>query len=201
MAKVLVAEDMHVVRAGLVEVLRGQLGIEVVGQSADGASVLETARRCGPDAAVLDIDMPGLDGIEVAGRLRDRLPAYRTLMLTALDRPGLLRRALDAGAAGYLLKTATPGELASAIRTVAAGGRAVDPRLAEQSAALCRNPLTAREAEVLRLSAAGAGAREIAADLFLSVGTVRNRLSTAVGKLHARTLVDAVRIAERNGWI
>ncbi|WP_342667257.1 response regulator transcription factor [Streptomyces megasporus] len=192
---------MHVVRAGLVEVLRGQLGIEVVGQSADGASVLETARRCGPDVAVLDIDMPGLDGIEVAGRLRDRLPACRTLMLTALDRPGLLRRALDAGAAGYLLKTATPGELASAIRTVAAGGRAVDPRLAEQSAALCRNPLTAREAEVLRLSAAGAGAREIAADLFLSVGTVRNRLSTAVGKLHARTLVDAVRIAERNGWI
>ncbi len=201
MAKVLVAEDMHVVRAGLVEVLRGQLGIEVVGQSADGASVLETARRCGPDVAVLDIDMPGLDGIEVAGRLRDRLPACRTLMLTALDRPGLLRRALDAGAAGYLLKTATPGELASAIRTVAAGGRAVDPRLAEQSAALCRNPLTGREAEVLRLSAAGAGAREIAADLFLSVGTVRNRLSTAVGKLHARTLVDAVRIAERNGWI
>nr|WP_078591766.1 response regulator transcription factor [Streptomyces megasporus] len=201
MVKVLVAEDMHVVRAGLVEVLRGQLGIEVVGQSADGASVLETARRCGPDVAVLDIDMPGLDGIEVAGRLRDRLPACRTLMLTALDRPGLLRRALDAGAAGYLLKTATPGELASAIRTVAAGGRAVDPRLAEQSAALCRNPLTAREAEVLRLSAAGAGAREIAADLFLSVGTVRNRLSTAVGKLHARTLVDAVRIAERNGWI
>ncbi len=201
MVKVLVAEDMHVVRAGLVEVLRGQLGIEVVGQSADGASVLETARRCGPDVAVLDIDMPGLDGIEVAGRLRDRLPACRTLMLTALDRPGLLRRALDAGAAGYLLKTATPGELASAIRTVAAGGRAVDPRLAEQSAALCRNPLTGREAEVLRLSAAGAGAREIAADLFLSVGTVRNRLSTAVGKLHARTLVDAVRIAERNGWI
>ncbi|CAL9541154.1 MULTISPECIES: response regulator transcription factor [Streptomyces] len=201
MIKVLVAEDMHVVRAGLAEILDGQLGIEVAGQAADGPSALETALRHGPDVAVLDIDLPGLDGIAVAGRLRERLPACRCLMLTALDRPGLLRRALDAGAAGYLLKTATPGELASAVRTVAAGGRAVDPRLAERSSELGENPLTAREAEVLRLSASGAGAREIAAELFLGVGTVRNRISSAVGKLHARTLVDAVRIAERNGWI
>ncbi|MFP8887480.1 MULTISPECIES: response regulator transcription factor [Streptomyces] len=201
MIKVLVAEDMHVVRAGLAEILDGQLGIEVAGQAADGPSALEAALRHGPDVAVLDIDLPGLDGISVAARLRERLPACRCLMLTALDRPGLLRRALDAGAAGYLLKTATPGELASAVRTVAAGGRAVDPRLAEQSSELGENPLTAREAEVLRLSAGGAGAREIAAELFLGVGTVRNRISSAVGKLHARTLVDAVRIAERNGWI
>lgn len=201
MIRVLVAEDMHVVRAGLAEVLGGQLGIEVVGQAADGPSALETALRCGPDVAVLDIDLPGADGIAVAGRLHERLPTCRSLMLTALDRPGLLRRALKAGAAGYLLKTATPGALASAVRTVAAGGRAVDLRLAEQSEVLGENPLTPREAEVLRLSAAGAGAREIAAELFLGVGTVRNRISSAVGKLHARTLVDAVRIAERNGWI
>ncbi|MBN3931966.1 response regulator transcription factor [Streptomyces verrucosisporus] len=201
MIRVLVAEDMHVVRAGLAEILDGQLGIEVAGQAADGPAALEAALRHGPDVVLLDIDLPGLDGISVAARLRERLPSCRCLMLTALDRPGLLRRALDAGAAGYLLKTATPGELASAVRTVAAGGRAVDPRLAEQSSELGENPLTAREAEVLRLSAGGAGAREIAAELFLGVGTVRNRISTAVGKLHARTLVDAVRIAERNGWI
>lgn len=201
MINVLVAEDMHVVRAGLAKILDGQLGIEVAGQAADGPSALEAALRHGPDVVVLDIDLPGLDGISVAARLRERLPACRCLMLTALDRPGLLRRALDAGAAGYLLKTATPGELASAVRTVAAGGRAVDPRLAGLSSELEKNPLTAREAEVLRLSAGGAGAREIAAELFLGVGTVRNRISSAVGKLHARTLVDAVRIAERNGWI
>lgn len=121
-------------------------------------------------------------------------------MLTALDRPGHLTRAMDAGASGYLLKSATPAETADAIRRVAAGGRVIDPLMRDDRAGEA-SPLTERETEVLRLASSGAHAREIAAELFLSVGTVRNRFSSAVGKLHARTLVDAVRIAERQGWL
>ncbi|MDW4901526.1 response regulator transcription factor [Streptomyces californicus] len=200
MIEVLVVDDHDVVRSGLTALLSAEIGIDVVGQAADGPAALDAAERLRPDVALLDIDLPGLDGIAVAGALAERLPGCRALMLTALDRPGHLRRALDAGAAGYLLKSATPAQTADAVRRIAAGGRVVDPRMrgGERSAP---SPLTGREAEVLRLAAAGAHSREIAADLFLSVGTVRNRLSSAVGKLHARTLVDAVRIAQGQGWV
>ncbi|MFH9606279.1 DNA-binding response regulator [Streptomyces sp. NPDC017448] len=200
MIKVLVVDDHDVVRSGLTALLSAELGIEVVGQAADGPAALAEAQRLRPDVVLLDIDLPGPDGIAVAAAITESLPDCRVLILTALDRPGHLRRATDAGAAGYLLKSATPAQTADAIRRIAAGGRVVDPRMrdGERSAP---SPLTDREAEVLRLAAAGAHSREIAADLFLSVGTVRNRLSSAVGKLHARTLVDAVRIAQGQGWV
>lgn len=200
MIRMLVVEDMQVVRAGLVALLDGEFGIEVVSQAADAAEALEAVERAAPDVALLDIDLPGMDGLALAHELSKRVPACRTVMLTALDRPGHVQRALDAGASGYVLKSVSPKELAEAVRTVAVGGRVIEPReLADSVGSV--TPLTAREAEVLRLAASGADARAIAGELFLSVGTVRNRLSAAVGKLHARTLVDAIRIAERHGWI
>ncbi|MFJ3250538.1 response regulator [Streptomyces sp. NPDC086782] len=200
MIKVLVVEDHAVVRSGLVALLSGELSIRVVGQAADGEAALAEAERLRPDVVLLDIDLPARDGIAVAAALAEQLPECRVLMLTALDRPGHLGRALGAGASGYLLKSVTPAETAEAIRRVAVGGRVIDPRMRDGGADTV-SPLTERETEVLRLASSGAHAREIAADLFLSLGTVRNRLSSAVGKLHARTLVDAVRIAERHGWL
>ncbi|WNF28936.1 response regulator transcription factor [Streptomyces sp. C11-1] len=199
MITVLVVDDHDVVRSGLTALLSAELGIQVVGQAADGPAALAEAERLRPDVALLDIDLPGVDGIAVATRLAQTLPGCRTLMLTALDRPGHLRRALAAGAAGYLLKSATPAQTADAIRRIVAGGRVIDPRMHGEADG--PSPLTDKETEALRLAAGGAHAREIAADLFLSVGTVRNRLSSAVGKLHARTLVDALRIAGHNGWL
>ncbi|MFJ8760336.1 response regulator [Streptomyces cyaneofuscatus] len=200
MIRVLLVDDHDVMRSGLAALLAAELGIQLAGQAADGPAALAEAERLRPDVALLDIDLPGLDGISVAARLARTLPGCRTLMLTALDRPGHLRRALGAGATGYLLKSSTPAETAEAIRRVAAGGRVIDPRM-QGDERPGPSPLTGKEAEVLRLAAAGAHSREIAADLFLSVGTVRNRLSSAVGKLHARTLVDAVRIAVHQGWL
>ncbi|WP_433402060.1 response regulator transcription factor [Streptomyces sp. CA-146814] len=200
MIRVLVVDDHDVVRSGLAVLLSAELGIEVAGQAADGPAALAEAERLRPDVALLDIDLPGLDGITVAAALAERLPSCRTLMLTALDRPGHLRRALAAGAAGYLLKSTPPAGVADAVRRIAAGGRAIDARMREEERT-GPSPLTDKEAEALRLAAMGAHSREIAADLFLSVGTVRNRLSSAVGKLHARTLVDAVRIATHHGWL
>jgi two-component system response regulator DesR len=200
MISVLVVEDHAVVRAGLAAILARGFGLQVVGEAADAESALAEAALLRPDVALLDIDLPGgMDGITLAGALVTRVPTCRPLMLTAIERPGHLARALAAGARGYLLKSATPEETADAIRRVAAGGRVVDPRIRDLRPGPC--PLTDREAEALRLAAQGAAAREIAADLFLSVGTVRNRLSSAIGKLHARTLVDAIGIAERHGWI
>lgn len=198
--KVLVVEDMEVVRAGFVALLEREFGVEVVGQAADAAEALDLAEHTTPDVALLDIDLPGMDGLELARVLPARAPNCRTVMLTAMDRPGHVQRALDAGASGYLLKSVSLKVLAEAIRAVVGGGRVVEPRELADSVGAA-SPLTAREAEVLRLAANGLHARAIAADLFLGIGTVRNRLSSAVGKLHARTLVDAVRIAERQGWI
>lgn len=193
-------DDHDVVRSGLTALLSAELGIQVAGQAADGPAALAEAERLRPDVALLDIDLPGFDGITVAAGLAGRLPSCRTLMLTALDRPGHLRRALAAGAAGYLLKSTPPAQIADAVRRIAAGGRVIDPRMRGEERS-GPSPLTDKEAEALRLAAEGAHSREIAADLFLSVGTVRNRLSSAVGKLHARTLVDAVRIATHHGWL
>ncbi|WP_435599993.1 response regulator transcription factor [Streptomyces sp. C10-9-1] len=197
---VLVVEDHAVVRSGLAALLDRELGIRVVGEAPDGAAALTEAARLRPGVVLLDIDLPVLDGISVAERLTRAGYGCRILMLTALDRPGHLGRALAAGASGYLLKSATSAETADAVRRVAGGGRAIDPRI-RQDARGWPSPLTDREAEVLRLAASGAHAREVAAELFLSVGTVRNRLSSVIRKLHARTLVDAVRIAECHGWI
>ncbi|MYX15887.1 response regulator [Streptomyces sp. SID8374] len=200
MIRVLVVDDHDVVRSGLTALLSAEIGIEVAGQAADGPAAITEAERLRPDVALLDIDLPGLDGIAVADQLVRALPSCRTVMLTALDRPGHLRRALDAGAAGYLLKSTPPAQIADAVRRIAAGGRVIDARMRGEERS-GPSPLTDKEAEALRLAAEGAHSREIAADLFLSVGTVRNRLSSAVGKLHARTLVDAVRIATQHGWL
>ncbi|WOX13619.1 response regulator transcription factor [Streptomyces sp. N50] len=200
MIRVLVVEDMQVVREGLVALLDGEFGIEVVGYAANSYETLGMVGPAEPDVAVLDIDLPGMDGLALARELPKHVPACRIVMLTAMDRAAHVQRAFDAGASGFLLKTVSSKELAQAVRTVAAGGRVIrPPELAE--AAGTATPLTTREAEVLRLAAGGADTRSIAADLFLGVGTVRNRLSAAVGKLRARTVVDAIRVAEHHGWI
>ncbi|MFJ6010981.1 response regulator [Streptomyces sp. NPDC092952] len=201
MLKVLIAEDMAVVREGLVSVLDREPGIEVVAQVSRGDEVCAAALATRPDVAVLDVSMPGRDGITAARQLTGLLPSCRVLVLTVLDRPGHLRAAREAGASGYLLKSATAGQVVAAIRTVAAGGRVYDAGLLAEERDAGISPLTPREAEILRLAARGASAAETAAELFLSVRTVRNHLSLATGKLHARTLVDAVRIGERHGWI
>ncbi|WP_067135516.1 response regulator transcription factor [Microtetraspora malaysiensis] len=201
MIKVLLAEDQHVVRGALVALLELEDDLTVVDAVGSGEAVLPAALRHRPDIAVLDIDMPGLDGLGAAAELRAKLPACRTLMLTGNGRPGHLRRALSAQVNGFMLKTAPPDDLVAAIRTIAAGGRVLDPSLAVAAWDLADNPLTPREADVLRLAAGGAEATEIAADLFLSAGTVRNYLTTIVTKLGARNRTDAARIAREAGWI
>lgn len=202
MIRVLLAEDQHVIRGALVALLGLEEDIEIVAAVESGDAVLAAALAHRPDVAVLDIDMPGtLDGLEAAGELRAKLPACRTLMLTAYGKPGHLRRALSAQVDGFVLKTAPPEELTAAIRKVAAGERVLDPSLAVTAWDLADNPLTPREADVLRLAAGGAEAPEIAAQLYLSAGTVRNYLTTIVAKLNARNRTDAARIARESGWI
>ncbi|MBF4136402.1 DNA-binding response regulator [Streptomyces albidoflavus] len=201
MIKVLVAEDMHVVRAGLVALLDRAFDIDVVAQVGTGDAVLPAAQTYRPDVALLDISMPCADGLTVALELRKQVPRCRPLILTALDQPGYLRRARTYGVSGYLLKSTSPETLIGAVRKVAAGGFAVHPGLAEEVPMLEESPLTRRETEILGLAKNGADAFDIAVALSLSVRTVRNRLSGSVGKLGARTLLDAVRIADRNGWI
>jgi two-component system response regulator DesR len=154
-----------------------------------------------PDVAVVDIDLPGTDGLAAAAALHERCPQCRVLILTVLDRPGDLRRALAARVAGFLPKDRPAGELVDAVRRVAAGERVIDPQLAVKALEVPENPLSPREAEVLRQFAAGAGPAEIAATLHLSYGTVRNYLASAVTKLGARNRVDAVRIAAEAGWL
>ncbi|SEM62869.1 response regulator transcription factor [Nonomuraea pusilla] len=202
MIRLLLAEDQHVVRGALAALLSLEEDLDVVAAVESGDAVVPAAVRHRPDVAVLDIDMPGtLDGLAAAAELRTRLPGCRTLMLTGYGRPGHLRRALGAGVDGFLLKTAPPDELVAAIRTVAGGGRVLDPSLAVAAWDLADNPLTAREADVLRLVADGVDVTEIAGRLFLSAGTVRNYLTTIVAKLNARNRVDAVRVARDAGWI
>ncbi|MGW2477813.1 response regulator transcription factor [Streptomyces sp. NPDC001665] len=201
MIRVLLADDMHLLREALGELLALENGVEVVGQVSLGTEIVPAVERHGPDVAVLDIDMPGTDGLTAAAVLRDRAPRCRVLILTALSRPGDLRRAFDAGVAGFVRKDLAPGELVEAIRTVAAGGRVVDPSLAVQALRAPESPLTEREAEVLRLAAEGEHPRHIAQRMFLGYGTVRNYLTSAAGKLGARNRIDAVRIARQAGWI
>ena len=201
MIKVLLAEDMHMVRGALVALLDLESDIEVVAEVSAGDQIVPTACRLQPDIAVIDIDLPGIDGLTAASELHDRLPACRTLILTSLGRPGTLRRALSAKVGGFLLKDAPPTELADAIRGIANGRRVVDSQLALAAWDSSDCPLTARELEVLKLAAGGADTTEIAARLYLSAGTVRNYLTTTVSKLNARNRVDAIRIARDSGWV
>ena len=199
--RVLLAEDMHMVRGALVALLDREPDIEVIAELATGSDILPTAQRCKPDVAVIDIDLPGMDGLTAARELHENLPETRTLILTSLGRPGALRKALSAKVGGFILKDAPAGELAEAVRGVAAGRRVVDSQLAMAAWDSAECPLTTRELEVLRLTAEGAQAMEIAATLFLSPGTVRNYLTTIVTKLNGRNRVDAIRIARDSGWL
>jgi two-component system response regulator DesR len=201
MIKVLLAEDMHMVRGALVALLNLEADIQVVAEVASGDEIVPAARQFAPDVAVIDIDLPGKDGLTAAKELHEKQPECRTLILTSLGRPGTLRRALSARVGGFLLKDAPPAELADAIRGVAAGRRVVDSQLALAAWDSTDCPLTPREIEVLRLTAGGASTMEIAAQLYLSVGTVRNYLTTILTKLNARNRVDAIRIATEAGWV
>jgi two-component system, NarL family, response regulator DesR len=199
--RVLIAEDQAMVRGALASLLSLEDDIEIVAEVERGDRVVDAARATRPDVALLDIEMPGLDGISVAGVLAREAPAVRTLILTTFGRPGYLRRALDAGAAGFLLKDAPVDRLASAVRDVASGRRAVDPDLAAQTLAEGDSPLTPREHEVLAAAVDHATAAEIAAVVHLSEGTVRNYLSAAIQKLGARNRRDAVERAVQKGWL
>jgi two-component system, NarL family, response regulator DesR len=201
MIRVLIAEDQAMIRGALASLLAFEDDIEVVAQVERGDEVVEAARGSRPDVALLDIEMPGLDGITVAGLLARELSATRSLILTTFGRPGYLRRALAAGASGFLHKDAPASELAAAIRTVAGGGMAVDAALAAAAVTEGESPLTPREHEVLVAAASHDTAAGIASTLFLSEGTVRNYLSTAMRKLGARNRREAVDIAERKGWL
>ena len=197
----MLAEDMHMVRGALVALLELEADIDVVAEVATGDDILPTAFKHTPDVAVIDIDLPGIDGLTAASALHEQLPSCRTLILTSLGRPGTLRRALSARVGGFILKDAPSRDLADAIRRVAAGHRVVDSNLALAAWDSAECPLTAREIDVLRLAADGAEPPEIAARLFLSTGTVRNYLSTIATKLNARNRVDAIRIANESGWL
>ncbi|MFD8479532.1 DNA-binding response regulator [Kitasatospora sp. NPDC059673] len=201
MVRVLLAEDMHLVRGALRALLSDAGDIEVVADTGHGDHVLPVALAHRPDVAVLDVDMPGTDGLTNAAALRERLPGCGVLILTAHRRPEVLRAALAAGATGFMPKDAPPERLAEAIRTVAAGGTAIDPELAARALTAPASPLTEREAQALALAADGCEPQEIAKRLHLSAGTVRNYLAAAQVKLDARTRLDAVRIAREAGWL
>lgn len=189
------------VRGALVALLTLEDDLTVVAEVERGDRILPTALECVPDVAVIDVDLPGLDGLSAAAQLAQQLPSCRTLILTSLGRPGTLRKALAAQVGGFLLKDAPPDRLAGAVRDVAAGKRVIDPQLALAAFDNGENPLTPRETEVLRMAADGAEAADIASRLFLSVGTVRNYLTTVVTKLNARNRVDAIRVARESGWL
>jgi two-component system response regulator DesR len=199
--RILIAEDMRILRDTLVAVLDLEDDLEVVAEVDSGDRIVPAALEHRPDVAVLDIDLPGVDGLTAAAELHGQLPDCRILVLTGLGRPGHLRRAVAAHASGFMLKDAPSEELVAAVRQVAAGGRVFDPKLAVAALETVENPLSAREAEVLKRHADGASAAEIAAELYLSYGTVRNYLASAVTKLGARNRVDAARIAREAGWL
>lgn len=201
MIGVLLAEDQAMVRGALASLLALEDDIEVVADVGRGDEVLEAARRARPDVALLDIGLPGLDGLAVAELLRDELPGVHVLMLTTFNRPGYLKRAMEAGAAGFLLKDAPAEDLARAIRAAVAGQRVVDPGLAAAALGQGENPLTAREQEVLEQARRHGTVAELAAALHLSPGTTRNHLSAIMHKLDAHSRIEAIRVAEERGWL
>lgn len=197
----LIAEDQHMIRGALVALLSLEDDIDVIAELERGDGVVEIAERERPDVAVLDIDMPGLDGLTVAARLHDRVPECRTLILTGLSQPGNLLRALRAHVRGFIVKDAPAQTLADGIRRIAAGERVIDPELVGVALDTGESPLTGREADVLREAAAGTPTGQIATRLSLSPATVRNYLSNAISKLGAHNRIDAIRIAREAGWI
>jgi two-component system response regulator DesR len=201
MIRVLLAEDQALVRGALSALLNREQDIEVIAEVARGDEVVAAALAARPDVALLDIEMPGGSGLEAAQALQKALPTCRSVILTTFGRSGYLRRAMESGAVGFLLKDAPASELAVALRRVMAGERVVDPELALSALSEGNNPLTTREREVLSALLFGASLAEIAARLILSEGTVRNHLSTAMQKLGAQNRMEAARLAEQKGWL
>ncbi len=201
MIRVLLAEDQAMVRGALAALLALEGDIEIVAEVGRGDEVLAAALAARPDVALLDIEMPGGDGISAAATLHSQLPACRVLILTTFGRPGYLRRAMASGVVGFLLKDAPAAQLATAIRRAVAGERVVDPDLAMAALSEGENPLTERERAVLAAAAGGASNVEIAASFALSEGTVRNYLSEAIQKVGARNRVEAAHIAAQKGWL
>ncbi|GAB1645414.1 DNA-binding response regulator [Krasilnikovia sp. MM14-A1259] len=201
MLRILLAEDVHMVRGALVALLDMESDLTVVAQVSSGDKIVPMALETQPDVAVIDVDLPVVDGLSAAAELHTRLPRCKTLILTGMGRPGTLRRAMSVSVSGFLLKDAPPERLAQAVREVAAGRRIVDPQLAVSAWDVGEIPLSGREIQVLRLAAGGAEPPEIAAVMHVSVGTVRNYLTRIVTKLNARNRVDAIRIATEAGWI
>ncbi|TKK83648.1 response regulator transcription factor [Herbidospora galbida] len=201
MIRILVADDEHLIRDAVAGLLELDDDFEVVGRAASGDEAVVTALRVRPDVALLDLQMPGADGIEVARRLAADLPGCGCVILTSHGRPGYLKAALAAGVLGFLPKTTSARDLAAAVRKVAAGGRHVDPELAAEAISAGDSPLTPRETDVLALARDGAPVEEIARRVSLSGGTVRNYLTAAIAKLGAANRHDAVRVAAERGWI
>jgi len=199
--RVLLADDQALVRGAMGALLDLEPDIEVVAQVGRGDEVVAATRETGVDVCLLDIQMPGADGGEAARQVRDQLPGVRVVMVTTFDRPGYLRRALDAGAVGFVVKTTPAARLAEVVRRAHAGLRTVDPQLANDLLFSGPNPLTAREQEVLSLARGGEPVARLARKLFLSPGTVRNHLSSAIGKTGAANRVEAARIATERGWL
>jgi two-component system response regulator DesR len=199
--RVLLADDQALVRGALAALLSLESDLEVVAEVARGDEVLASAQECKPDVCLLDIEMPGLDGIETARQLQAALPGCRSLIVTTFSRPGYLRRALEAGANGFVVKDTPARELADAVRRVHAGLRVVDPALATESLIGGPNPLTAREQEVLTEALSGAPVAAIAGRVHLSAGTVRNHLSAAIRKTDTVTRGEAARVAQERGWL
>lgn len=199
--RILLADDQELIRSALAVMLGLEDDFEVVATVGRGDEVVDAARAHRPDVALLDIDMPGIDGLAAAGVLAQELPQCHSLILTTFGRPGYLRRAMESGAYGFVVKDAPAEQLADAVRRVAAGERVVDPALAAATLAGGASPLTARERDVLVAARPGATVAEIAEKLFLSAGTVRNYLSAAIAKAGARNRAEAVRTAEEQGWL
>ena len=201
MIRVLVAEDLHLIRGALVALLSLEDDLEVVAELDRGDQILDTALRTRPDVAVLDIDLPGLDGLTAAEQLHQRLPECRTLVLTGLTQPGHLLRALKVHVRGFFVKDAPAQTLADGIRRVARGERVIDPELVAAALETGSTPLTDREADVLRAAETGIPTDQIADRLALSPATVRNYLSNAISKVGGRNRIDAIRIARDAGWL
>ncbi|WP_406831285.1 response regulator transcription factor [Pedococcus sp. KACC 23699] len=201
MITLLLADDQALVRGALATLLGLEADMEVVAEVGRGDEVVAAARRTSPDVALIDVEMPGLDGIAATAALHEALPGVRVLIVTTFGRPGFLRRALQAGASGFVVKDTPARQLAEAVRRVHAGLRVVDPALAADSLSGGDSPLTARETEVLIAARDGGSVADIARHVSLSEGTVRNHLSSAIGKTMARNRADAVRIADEFGWL